>query len=63
MKDRGIACVSYICESNCEIGREGTFHKYCQRCDKYKPTPGGRNIKPNRKKEKLAKIDKDRRNW
>jgi hypothetical protein len=62
-KDRGVACIDYICEGECKQGREGTFHKYCQHCTIYRPTPGGKNIKPNRKKEKMDKAMKDRRNW
>lgn len=63
MKDRGVACIFYICEGECRKNREGTFNHYCQKCDIYKPIPGGRNIKPNRKREKIDKIMKDKRNW
>ena len=63
MKDRGVACVNYKHEGSCKLGRDGTFFHYCQHCDAYKPVPGGKNIKPNRKREKLDKIMKDSRNW
>lgn len=56
MKDRGIVCKFYICEGSCSKGREGTFNKYCQKCDKYFPRPGGKNTKEDRRKEKLKKI-------
>ena len=62
-KDRGIACKSYICEGNCRKGRPGTFFKYCQKCNIYDPIPGGKNIKPNRKKEKTEKFMNNNRNW
>lgn len=62
-KDRGVACKSYICESNCRKGREGTFFGYCQHCDAYDPVRGGKNIKPNLKRQKMEKFKKDKRNW
>ena len=52
MKDRGVVCKFYICEGSCSKGREGTFNKYCQKCDKYFPRPGGKNTKEDRRKEK-----------
>ena len=59
-KDRGIACKSYVCEGNCKKKREGTFYKYCQKCSLYDPIPGGKNAKPNRKREKTEKFMKDK---
>ena len=63
MKERGVVCKFYVCEGSCSKGREGTFHKYCQKCDKYSPRPGGKNIKEDRRKEKQAKFMNDKRNW
>ena len=54
-RDREIACESYVCEGNCSKGREGTFRKYCQTCNKYRPIPGGRPARPNLKHEKKEK--------
>ena len=34
MKDREIQCIYYICEGYCSIGREGSFRKKCQTCEK-----------------------------
>ena len=62
-RDREIACESYVCEGNCSKGREGTFRKYCQTCNKYRPIPGGRPASPNLKHEKKEKFAKDKRNW
>lgn len=62
-RDREIACENYVCEGNCSKGREGTFRKYCQTCNKYRPIPGGRPARPNLKHEKKEKFAKDRRNW
>ena len=62
-RDREIACKNYVCEGECKINREGTFHKYCQTCKAYDPIPGGRPARPNLRKEKREKFMKDRRNW
>lgn len=63
MKDREIACMYYINEGNCSKGREGTFRKACQTCDKYRALKGGKPARRNLKKEKEQKYQKDRRNW
>lgn len=55
-KDRLIVCKYYICEHECTKERDATFHKYCQKCDKYFPRPGGKNTKEDRRKEKLDKV-------
>ena len=56
MKDREIQCVYYIYEGYCSIGREGTFRKKCQTCDKYIAKPRCRAARVNDKKGKLDKI-------
>lgn len=63
MKDREIACKSYVCEGNCSKGREGTFRSYCQTCNKYDPIKGGRPARKNLRREKREKFLNDRRNW
>ena len=62
-KDREIACESYVYEGCCKKGREGTFRKACQTCSKYRPIKGGRPARPNLKREKKEKFEKNRRNW
>ena len=63
MKDREVACMHYVCEGNCDLGKEGTFRKHCQTCKTYKAIPGGKVARPNLKREKTAKFMKDKRNW
>ena len=53
-KDRIEPCKHYICEGNCEKGREGTLNHYCRRCDKYEPRAHIKHL--NLKKAKLDKI-------
>jgi len=62
-KNREIACIHYICEGNCALGKEGTFRKHCQTCKTYKAVPGGLPARKNLKREKLNKIKNDRRTW
>ena len=63
MKDRERACKHYLYEGNCAKGRDGTFRKACQTCNKYDPIPGGRLARPDLRREKKEKYAKDRRNW
>lgn len=55
MKDREIPCMHYICEGECDIGREGTFRRYCQTCREYKEKRHGVPARPNDRKEKIYK--------
>ena len=56
MHDRERACINYICEGNCRLGREGTFRNKCQTCNKYCPIPGSkpkRTDTRNKRKERI----------
>ena len=57
-RDREIACKNYVCEGECKINREGTFHKYCQTCNKWRPVSGGRPARLDLRKKKRADFDK-----
>ena len=57
-RDREIACESYVCEGNCSKGREGTFRKYCQTCNEWRPISGGRPARLDLRKKKRADFDK-----
>lgn len=63
MKDRELACESYICEGSCKKGRGGRFRKDCQTCNLYSPKRGSQPARKNLKREKNEKFQKDRRNW
>ena len=62
-KDREVACIHYVCEGNCALGKEGTFRKQCQICKTYKAIKGGKAARLNLNKEKNEKFMKDKRNW
>lgn len=56
-KFREQPCKNYICNGECQKGREANYKGYCQHCDLYVPRA---NIKTeNMKKEKLYKIKGD----
>lgn len=65
MRDREIACESYICEGSCikRPNKKITFRKTCQTCKDYRPIKHGHPARPNIRKEKLEKMQKDFRNW
>lgn len=62
-RDREVACIHYICEGKCDLGKDGTFRRQCQICKTYKPVPGGQPARKNLKREKAEKLIKDKRNW
>lgn len=61
-KTREIVCEYYICEGNCSKGREGTFNKCCQTCNKYRKKPGAAPRRVDNRNKKLNKIDKKETN-
>lgn len=58
MKDREIACKYYECEGVCLKGREGTFRKKCQTCDKYDPMRGGQPARKDLRRQKKERNDR-----
>ena len=57
-KDRERQCSFYVCEGQCLKGREGTFRKACQTCNKYNPKPGSRPRRTDNRAQKREKINK-----
>ena len=60
-KNREIACIHYICEENCDLGKDGTFRKHCQVCKTYKKQPGGRPARTDLRKKKADAISRRER--
>lgn len=54
MKDRLTPCLFYVCEHECEKGRDAEHNGYCSHCNLYKPRARVRHL--NLKKQKLNKI-------
>lgn len=57
-KTREIQCIHYVCEGNCDLGKDGTFRKHCQTCKTYKKKPGGKPARTDNRRHKLDKIQK-----
>ena len=55
-KTREIQCIHYICEGNCDLGKEGTFYKQCQICRTYKKLPGGKLARTDNRRKKQERI-------
>lgn len=53
-KDRLNPCKFYVCEGQCEKGRESSHNNYCQKCDLYESRAKVKHL--NIKKDKLNKI-------
>ena len=51
-------CEFYICEGQCSKGREGTFLKQCQTCNKYRAKAGAVPRRTDNRKQKMNKIQK-----
>lgn len=60
-KTREIQCIHYICEGNCDLGKEGTFRHQCQTCKTYKKKPGGKPARTDNRRQKLDRIQ--RKEW
>lgn len=53
MKDRNSPCVYYECKGKCSKGRVAEQNGICQKCSKYKPRKGFKDVgRIKRKKEK-----------
>lgn len=55
-KDREIQCKHYICEGNCDLGKEGTFRKACQTCKTYSALRGGKPARTDNRRQKMDRI-------
>ena len=49
-RDREIQCKHYICEGNCDLGKEGTFRKACQTCKTYSALRGAKPARVDTRK-------------
>lgn len=57
-KVREIACIHYVCEHNCDLGKDAEFRGLCQTCPTYKHKPGGKPARTDNRRQKLDKIMK-----
>lgn len=57
-KTREIACIHYKAEGVCDLGKEGTFRRQCQKCKTYKAIPGGKPARTDTRKKRLERIQR-----
>ena len=57
-KTRERQCEFYEYEGKCSKGREGTFLKQCQICNKYRAKAGAAPRRTDNRRKKLEKINK-----
>ena len=57
-KTREIQCIHYVCEGNCDLGKEGSFRKKCQTCPSYKKKKGSKPARTDNRRQKLSRIQK-----
>lgn len=55
-KTREIQCVHYVCEDNCDLGKDGTFRGHCQICPSYKKKPGAKPARTDTRRQKAERI-------
>lgn len=57
-KTREIACIHYVCNGKCDLGKEADFYGHCQTCPTYSHKRGGRPARTDRRRQKQEKINK-----
>lgn len=55
-KTREIVCIYYLCEHNCNLGKDAVFRGLCQTCSNYVPKRGMMPARSDKRREKLEKI-------
>lgn len=54
-KTREIQCIHYVCEHNCNLGKDACFYGLCQTCPTYKQKPGGKPARLDTRKQRLER--------
>ena len=57
-KERLIACIHYVNEHNCDLGKECEFWGHCQTCKTYSAIRGGAPARVDKRRQKKEKISK-----
>ena len=55
-KTREIACIHYVCNGKCDLGKEADLYGHCQTCPTYKKKPGGKPARTDNRREKMDRI-------
>ena len=55
-KTREVACIHYVCNAKCDLGKEADFYGHCQTCPTYKKKPGGKPARTDNRRQKMDRI-------
>ena len=55
-KTREIACIHYVCNGKCDLGKGADFYGHCQTCPTYKKKPGGKPARTDNRRQKMDRI-------
>lgn len=55
-KTREIACIHYVCNGKCDLGKEADFYGHCQTCKTYRAKPGGKSARTDNRRQKMDRI-------
>ena len=55
-KTREIACIHYVCNGICDLGKEADFYGHCQTCKTYRAKPGGKPARTDNRRQKMDRI-------
>ena len=55
-KDRNVACIHYVYEGCCDLGRSGNFYGHCQKCSSYKKNKKAKEARVDTRRKKESKI-------
>ena len=54
-KGREIACIHYVCEGNCDLGKDARFRGHCQICPTYSPLRHGRPARTDTRRQRVER--------
>lgn len=57
-REREIQCIHYVCEGNCDLGKDGTFRGHCQICPTYRKKPGAKPARTDTRRQRLDRANK-----
>ena len=57
-RTREIACIHYINEGNCALGKDATFRGHCQTCKTYSPLRHGRPARTDTRRQRAERARK-----
>ena len=54
-RTREIQCIHYVCEHNCDLGKDACFYGLCQTCPTYSSLRHGRPARVDTRKQRAER--------